>query len=106
MARKPTKSDIEFIEESLIDLKVQLDNIKTYLETNPWIDIVDDDSKQQREFKFQSGLYDKYNAWLEKYMNLSGIVDFYNEANKEDEEELRKGYKDNELMEKLKRGEI
>ncbi|MDC7249861.1 MAG: hypothetical protein PQJ49_08105 [Sphaerochaetaceae bacterium] len=105
MAKKPTNSDIEFIEESLIDLKVQLDNIKTYLETNPWIDI-DDENKKQREFKFQATLYDNYNKWLEKYMELSGIVEFYNEANQEDEEELRKGYKENELMEKIKRGEI
>lgn len=104
--KKPKDSELEFIEEALIDLKVQIDNIKTYLDTNPWINITDDENKQQREFKFQANLYDKYNVWLEKYMQLTGIIDFYNEAMKEETDELRKGFTENHLMEQLKEGKV
>lgn len=103
MARKINDSEVEFIEKSLIDLNVQLDNIKTYLDGNPWINI-QDENKQQREFKFQASLYDKYNVWLEKYMELSGIIDYYNEANAEKDDKLRKGYKDNALMDMIQDG--
>ena len=72
MPRKINKKEVAFIEETLIDLQVQLDNIKTYLDSNVWVNI-DDENKKQREFKFQASLYDKYNTWLEKYMDTVEI---------------------------------
>lgn len=105
MARKPSNNEIEFIEESLVDLQVQLDNIKTYLDTNPWVNI-EDETKKQREFKFQATLYNQYTDWLEKFMELTGVIDFYNESNKEKEDKLRKGYKKNALMEKIIEGDL
>lgn len=103
--RKVEKNEIEFIEDSLLDLESNLKNIKTYLETNVWTNI-EDESKRKREFKFQADLFDKYNLWLEKYMTLSGIVEFYNENNKDKEDKLRKGFKGNELMDMLQKGEL
>lgn len=100
MSRKVKNSDIEFIEDTLVDLKVQIDNIKTYLESNPWLDIKDE-TVRKREFKFQADLFDKHKDWLEKYMNLCGIVEFYNQNQVKDEEKLRKGFKENEFMDMI-----
>lgn len=105
MARKVKTKEVEFIEESLTDLRVQLDNIKTYLDTNPWINKKEEDVKQ-REFKFQAALYDKYNVWLEKYMELTGIVEYYNQANSDKNDKLRQGYKPNALMDMVQGGDL
>lgn len=105
MQRKIKNSEVIFIEESLVDLQVQLDNIKTYLDSTPWVNI-EDEVKREKEFKFQSSLYDKYAGWLQKFMELSGIIDFYNESNKKKEDTLRKGYKENHLMQTLIKGEL
>lgn len=103
--RKVSSDEKDFIETSLMDLRIQLDNIKTFLDTKSWINESKESSKQ-KAFEFQSKLFDKYQVWLEKYMNLSGVVDYYNEAHKDKGEKLRKGYVGNELMEMLQKGEL
>lgn len=103
--RKADKNELEFIEESLMDLKTQIDNIKLYLETNVWTNL-EDERKRKSEFKFQADLYDKYIVWLKSYIELTGIIDFYNENNKEKEDKLRKGFKGNELMDMIKAGDL
>ena len=103
--RKVTKEDLDFIEKTLLDLKIQLDNIKTYLDSNSWVNI-QKDAQRQKEFRFQAELYDKYQKWLEKYMELSGIIEFYNESNKDKGDKLRKGFQENHLQNLLKNGEL
>lgn len=99
------KKDAEFVKNSLEELKVQLDNIKVYLETKPWMG-VEDENKQQREFKFQTSLFDSQLKYIEKYMELSGIVDFYNESQLNKESKLMKGFSENPMMDILKEGKV
>ena len=103
MPRKVKNSELEYIEECLVDLQVQIDNIKTYLDGNSWVD-EQDEIKKKKEFSFQTKLFDNYSKWLEDFMRLTGIVDFYNEAQENKKDSLRKGFSKNHLMEKLKKG--
>lgn len=103
MSRKPNDYDVKYLENYLTDVKVQLDNIKTYWDNNSWIDSEGD--KKGNSFTFHSKLIEKFYELLAKHNELTGITEFYNAQNKDTKEELRKGSKKNYLQEKLKNKE-
>ena len=55
-----------------------MDRAEYYLLNNDW-DKIEDPDKRSREFRFQKDLSDSLLAWSEAYVNLSGIIDVYNQ---------------------------
>lgn len=74
--RKPNSEDISYIDKKLSILKSQMDKAEAYLSENPW-DEIEDDSKKEKEFKFQKDLSDTLMSWTESYINMCGIMDVY-----------------------------
>lgn len=103
--RKPDSKEIDFIEKSLQELKTQLDRIIHYIEENPWT-AMDNPNTKSAEFKFQTELFNNHTKWMNSYLQLSGIYDFYVENNKKEEKQIRKGYDENITMDILKGGNL
>lgn len=78
MPRKPTSGDASYVERKLKILKEQMEKAEAYINKNPW-EKIEDDEKRDREFKFQKGLTDSLFDWTESYINMSGIMDVYNQ---------------------------
>lgn len=76
--RKPTQSDVDYVEKKLSILKDQMEKAEKYLEENRW-DLIEDHAQRSREFQFQKSLSDSLFSWTESYVNLSGILDVYNQ---------------------------
>ena len=104
--KKITKEELDFVNSSLKEFKEQLERIMEYIKDNPWT-VMSNDTKSD-EFKFQTALFDKYNQWMKSYLELSGVYDFYIEAqNKEkDKTNVRQGTNENPIMQFLKSGEV
>lgn len=75
-ARKPTKSDSDYVSGKLRVLRKQMDKAEDYLNNNPWEKIEDSDARI-KEFKFQKDLTDSLMDWTEAYINSCGIMDVY-----------------------------
>lgn len=102
--RKPNNEELEFVEKSLKELKIQLDRIIHYIQENPWTAM--DTNTKSTEFKFQTELFNNHTKWMNSYLELSGIYDFYTENNKKEEKQIRKGYEENITMDILKGGNL
>ena len=104
--RKVNREELRFIDESLKELKVQLDRIMVYIKENPWTAM--DTNVKSDEFKFQTELFNNHTKWMKSYLELSGVYDFYNEAQKESSKEssIRQGHIDNPVMDMLKNDNI
>jgi len=104
--KKITKEELDFVNSSLKEFKEQLERIMEYIKDNPWT-AMSNDTKSD-EFKFQTALFDKYTQWMKSYLELSGVYDFYIEAqNKEkDKTNVRQGTNENPIMQFLKSGEV
>lgn len=76
--RKPTSEDAIYVERKLSILKSQMDKAEGYLADNPWEKIADD-TKREKEFKFQKDLTDSLMSWTESYIRMCGIMDVYNQ---------------------------
>lgn len=104
--RKVSKEELAFINESLKELKVQLDRIMEYIKENPWTAM--DTNVKSDEFKFQTELFNNHTKWMKSYLELSGVYDFYNEAMKESKKDtsIRQGHIDNPVMDIIKNDNI
>lgn len=104
--RKVNKDELKFIDESLKELKVQLDRIMEYIKENPWTAM--DTNVKSDEFKFQTELFNNHTKWMKAYLDLSGVYEFYNEAQKESvkDSSIRQGHIDNPVMDMLKNDNI
>lgn len=104
--RKVSKDEIAFIEDSLKELKSQLERIMEYIRENPWTAM--DNNTKSAEFKFQSELFNNHTKWMKEYLELSGVYDFYNEALKESKKDssIRQGHIDNPVMDIIKNDNI
>lgn len=104
--RKVHKEELTFINESLVELRVQLDRIMEYIKDNPWTAM--DNNVKSDEFKFQTELFNNHTKWMKSYLELSGVYEFYNEAQKENAKSsnIREGHFDNPVMDIIKDGNI
>lgn len=104
--RSVHKEELEFINNSLSELRVQLDRIMEYIKTNPWTAM--DNNVKSDEFKFQTELFNNHTKWMKSYLELSGVYEFYNEAQKEKSKSsnIREGHIDNPTMDFLKDGSL
>ena len=69
--RKVNKEEVEFIDNSLKELKIQLERIMEYIKENPWTAMTNDTKSD--EFKFQTELFNNHTKWMKAYLELSGI---------------------------------
>ena len=76
--RKPTEGDSDYIRRKLSIIKDQMDKAERYLSSNPW-DLMEDQDKKEREFRFQKSLSDSLVSWSESYMKMCGIMDVYDQ---------------------------
>ena len=106
MAKKELKPHIDYLDHCLDLLKTRLDDCNDYLNTVKWTDKNDSDS-MEKEFKFQSGLFNNYINWITQYAELSGMVSTLKElTNTETKKEVRKGSATSEYAEMLKAGAL
>lgn len=75
-ARKPTIDDAVYVEKKLSILKSQMEKVEEYLANNSW-ETIEDDSKREKEFRFQRDLSDSLMSWTESYISMCGIMDVY-----------------------------
>lgn len=104
--RKVNRDELKFIDESLKELKVQLERIMEYIKENPWTAM--DSNVKSEEFKFQTELFNNHTKWMKSYLELSGVFEFYNEAQKETDKQssIRQGHIDNQVMDFIKNDNI
>ena len=104
--RKVNKEEVEFIDNSLKELKIQLERIMEYIKENTWTAMTNDTKSD--EFKFQTELFNNHTKWMKAYLELSGIFDFYLEAQKElkKDSSIRQGHIDNPVMDIIKNNNI
>lgn len=104
--RKVSSEELKFIDNSLKELKVQLDRIMEYIKENPWTAM--DNNVKSDEFKFQTELFNNHTKWMKSYLELSGVYEFYNEAQKESNKgrNVRQGHEDNPVMDIIKNDDI
>lgn len=76
--RKSTEEDSDYIRRKLSIIKDQMDKAERYLSSNPW-DLMEDQDKKEREFRFQKSLSDSLVSWSESYMKMCGIMDVYDQ---------------------------
>ena len=100
-----SKKDVRYVDQALIDLKVQLDNIKTYLDSKSWVN-EEDENKLRSAFKFQTDMLKKHLEFTEQFMELAGIMEFYHESQNKKEEKLMEGYSEKPMMGMFKNDEI
>ena len=100
------KEELEFINKSLAELKVQLERIMVYIQENPWTAM--DNNVKSDEFKFQTELFNNHTKWMKSYLELAGVYEFYNEAQKEKSKssQIREGHFENPIMDILKGGNL
>lgn len=72
-----TVEDYNYVSKKLSILKEQMDRAEQYLSENPWYNIKDD-TKKEKEFRFQKDLTESLMGWTESYIKMSGIMDVYN----------------------------
>lgn len=77
--RKPKQNEIDYVEENLAILRKSIDQARSYIDSNPWIDLPED--QKAKELKFQSDLVDKIVDWNAQFMRLSGIMDIFEKVN-------------------------
>lgn len=88
--RKPTEEDSDYIRRKLSIIKDQMDKAERYLSSNPW-DLMEDQDKKEREFRFQKSLSDSLVSWSESYMKMCGIMDVYDQIEAAKSKKMLKG---------------
>ena len=96
---------IDYLEDCLQLLKDKTSEAKEYLQQVRWQEL-DETDNREKEFKFQATLVDKYVAWLNEYAKLSGVTAAFNDMNKVEEKEVRKGSSRSAFAEMVKEGEF
>ena len=105
-ASKNIKPHIDYVEHCLDLLKDRLDDCNDYLNTTKWTE-KDTQEEMDKEFKFQSGLFNNYITWITQYADLSGMLSTLKELTQTDEnKDVRKGSNRSAYAEMMKSGEI
>jgi hypothetical protein len=97
---------IDYVEHCLELLKDRLEDCNDYLNTVKWTE-KDNQDDMEKEFKFQSGLFNNYITWITQYADLSGMVSTLKDlTNTGDVKEVRKGSNKSAYADMLKSGEL
>lgn len=103
---KDLKPHVDYVEHCLELLRDKLDECNDYMNSIKWSEKNTQD-EMEKEFKFQSGLFNNYITWISQYADLSGMVSQLKELNKTDEtKDIRKGSSRSAFAEMNKAGEL
>ena len=100
-----SKKDVQYVDIALGKLKLQLDNIETYLNSKNWTEETEEEQLRSA-FNFQTKMFDKHLDYTKRYMELAGIMEFYHETNSSKEEEYMKGFEESAYMNMVKNDKI
>ena len=105
VSKKTLTPHIDYLDDCLELLKDKTSEARDYLQQVRWQDMSETEDRE-KEFKFQATLINNYVSWLNEYAKLSGITSAFNDLNKVEEKEVRKGSSRSAFAEMVKEGEF